>query len=461
MPKRKDGFNEAPISFPAEELAEIRQRYNAEFSPGPYTKLETLEAWAGRTLRPHAEGRLYVFNKYVLGMGDMVPGLHGKTADWVQDMDPGREYELTPELRVHGGRRKLVMLPIGHLKTSTISHGLTLHAIVQPEGGLYFPEMPGQDIRILLHGETVDKAAENLSFIRQHLEFNRVLRWLWPACMWEKRKDAGLWTDSALTVRRSGRRILPEPTITSIGIGTALEQRHFDLIIIDDLATFEAAQSEVIMERARQRRKACRGRVNDPRRAIEIGVGTHWTPNDIYMDWRKDPSVEVCVRAAIENGEPIWPERWPLAELLAMQKEEGMGKLLFAANLMNNPLNSIFTALDWNEVRSFTFDELAGEISWEQTEVDIRLLERNSLSKIENANLYALYGRPLRGMTLDQLYEMERGGPEPESPDERHQRRLARLARRMDIEGEGTAQWMRLEWHRQRAVAQHEQSRHT
>jgi hypothetical protein len=139
------------------------------------------------------------------------------------------------------------MLPVVHLKTSIASHAFPVRVLIQPEGGLYFPKMAGSDARILLHGETTDKARENLSFIRQHLEFNRVLRWLWPHLMWEKRKDAALWIDDALTVRRSGRKILAEPSITAIGVGTGLEQRHYDVIVMDDLATFEA---EVVMARA-------------------------------------------------------------------------------------------------------------------------------------------------------------------------------------------------------------------
>jgi hypothetical protein len=447
MPKRKGGFNEEPIRYPGEELEAIRAKYEQEFAPsslGP-------EEWAGSLFRLHCEMRLYVFCKYVLGMGDMVERLHGKVADWLQDMNPRGEHQITARLSVMGGRWKLLMLPVVHLKTSLASHGFPLHALIQPAGGLYFPELAGADTRILLHGETQDKAMENLSFIRQHLEFNRVLRWLWPEIMWESRKDAQLWTDSALTVRRSGRKILAEPSITAIGVGTGLEQRHYNLVIMDDLATFDAAQSEVIMERARQRRKACRSRLNDLVTGIEIGVGTHWTPTDIYTDWRRDPDVEVCIRAAIEDGEPIWPERHPLDKLLALQAEEGMGKILFSANYMNNPLNSIFTALDWQEVRRFEFDELAGTISWEQSEIDLKLLDRNNMASIENANLYALYGRPVRGMTLDQFYSGFRDD-EPEDAKARAERMRARQERYMSDLEEGCQEWVRLSvlWERKR-----------
>jgi hypothetical protein len=263
-----------------------------------------------------------------------------------------------------------------------------------------------------------------------------------------------------LTVRRSGSRILAEPTLTAIGVGTAVEQRHYDVIVMDDLATFEAAQSEVVMTRAKARRTALRSRLNDVAHSIEIGIGTHWTPTDIYVDWKKDPSVECCIRAAIEHGEPIWPERHPLKELLALQEEEGIGKILFSANYMNNPLNESFTALDWQEVRMYEFDHEAQAVVWVSSQVDEQLHARNSLSVLENANLYALYGRPICGMRLNQLYHHLRPAPE-ESEEELHARRMQRMLRRRDAEFEGSALWVRLDELAIRKQREHEQGRHT
>lgn len=110
MPKRK-GFNEEPITFPGEELEEIRGRYEEEF---PVSGLG-LEEWASSLFRLHAEMRLYVLCKYVLGMVDLVERLHGRVADWLQDMRPTVVHKLTERLEVHGGRWKLLMLPVVHL----------------------------------------------------------------------------------------------------------------------------------------------------------------------------------------------------------------------------------------------------------------------------------------------------------------------------------------------------------
>lgn len=442
---------ELDTTFPGPELEELRSAYEAEFKPR--SKRPSLEAWA-TFFKLRCEASLYEFAKYTLGMrakpGQLVglsPRLHGPVCEWLQTMDPRHELQMTPTLRVRGGRRKLLMLPVVHLKTSIASHALPLHVLVQPQSNnLYFPDMPGRDARILLHGETKDKATENAAVIRQHLQSNKVLRYLWPEMMWSAVTEAPVWKDVAFTVRRSGQRILAEPTITAIGVGTALEQRHYDLIVMDDLATLEAAQSEVVMNYAKTRRKACRSRLDNLTHSIEIGVGTHWTSTDIYIDWRKDTSVEVCIRAAIEDEKPIWPEKHTLEELLALRQEEQMGTMLFSANYMNKPVNPGFTALDWEEVRSFSFDAERQELVWEENPVDAELLQRGSLAGLASANLYALHGRNFRGMTLEQLYRVTHDR-EPEDRAALHEKRLARLLHRRDLEDEGSAQWERLNFH--------------
>lgn len=441
-------------------LEEIRAVYEAEFPPK--RRARDLEAFAAG-FKLACEASLYRFAKYVLDMrrklGQLVglsPTLHWPVCDWLQDMSTDREHQLTSTLRVAGGRRKLLMLPVVHLKTSIASHALPLHVLIQPpDHNLYFPDMPGRDARILLHGETTDKAGENAAVIRQHLESNPVLRWMWPDMMWNFVTEAPLWKASMFTVRRSGQRVLAEPTITAIGVTTGLEQRHYDLIVMDDLATLEAAQSETVMNYAKVRRKACRSRLDNLSHSIEIGVGTHWTSTDIYIDWRKDPSVQICIRAAIEDGQPIWPEKHSLEELLALRQEEQMGTALFSANYMNQPVNPGFTALDWEEVRSFSYDPAKRELVWEENPVDAELSQRNSLSGLGNANLYALHGRNFRGMSLEQLYHATH---EREAEDSHavHERRLSRLLRRRDAEEEGSAMWERLNFHYLRRQEQHD-----
>lgn len=338
------------------------------------------------------------------------------------------------------------MLPVVHLKTSIGSHAFPIWALIQPaDNNLLFKGMPGCDTRILLHGETTPKATENLSVIRQHLEGNHLLRHLWKEVFYtdprrESVANGGVWGEDRITVRR--KRIgIAEPSITAIGVGTALEQRHYDIIDIDDIACFEAALSEVVMNRAKLRRKALFSRLNDPMRSIMIGIGTHWTSNDVYVEWKHDSSFAVMIRSAIEDGKPIWPERHPLESLLHLQEEEGMGKVLFSANYMNNPLNASFSAMDWGEVRSYRIE--GNFIVFDKDDADVRAADRMVAGGKFTSAYWTRRTEFQRGISLDRLYPRKDWGDD-ESEEQREMRLLARLERKLLTAQEGSATWTRL-----------------
>jgi hypothetical protein len=377
------------------------------------------------------EASLFMLAKFVLGMPDLTEELHRPVCDWLQS--------------VQTHRRKLLMLPVVHLKTSIGSHAFPLWALIQPAShNRLFHSALGADTRILLHGETTPKAIENLSVIRQHCESNHLLRYLWRDVFYaDPRRDAvaggGVWTDDRITVRR--RKILAEPSITAIGVGTALEQRHYDIIIVDDIACFEAAHSEIVMNRAKDRRKSLFSRLNDIARSIYVGIGTHWNSQDVYVEWKKDPTFAVIVRSAIENGVPIWPERHPLEELLHLQAEEGMGKVMFSANYMNNPLNAAFSALDWQEVR--TYEIRNGFIEFEKDAPDVTLVDRMVAGRKFPSTYWTRRSEFSRGMPLDRLYP--RNSPrDDETPEQAELRMLARLERKVSAASEGSNDWARL-----------------
>lgn len=375
-----------------------------------------------------AQSSLYVFCKHVLGMRDLTDRLHKPACEFVQDMKLSR--------------RKLMMLPVVHLKTSICSQGFPLHALIQPiENNIYFQGWAGCDLRILLNGESRDKAMENLKVIKGHLESNRVLRALWPTVCWDDpNKQAGVWKDDQIVVRR--QKIVGEPSVTAIGVGTKLHGRHYDIIVADDLATLDAAQSEIIMERARLHRKALRSRLDNLSKSIELGVGTHWTALDIYTDWKRDPSVAVMIRSAIEDGKPIWPERHSLDSLLALQAEEGMGSVLFSANYMNNPLSKTFTALDWGEVRMF---EVKGDrICFAQQESDQGFLERSVADGSFTSAHWTRRSEFTRGIPLERLYP-SKFAPDESDPLRVEQMKLAAIQRRRDAALEGSQTWQRME----------------
>lgn len=251
-------------------------------------------------------------------------------------------------------RRKLLMVPVVHLKTTVASHAMPLHIIIsRPRNNIYFPGRWGCDTVGVLANESEAKCKENLSVVKSHLESNVWIAWCWPHVIWKNPKsDAPRWTDFMIEVPRNVYP--PEPTLTAIGAETGVMGRHYDWRILDDLAGLKAGQSMDVMDRARRTMRALRTRYRNAEESLEITVGTHQGADDIYTERMKDASVDWMKRAIIEDEQPLWPERWTVELIEKMRLETD--SLLWALWYCNSPASSMFTALDWKSLREYRVD---------------------------------------------------------------------------------------------------------
>lgn len=312
--------------------------------------------------RQRAERSLYVFAKGVLGLTRLTPTLHKPGCDWLMTTPP---------------YRKLLLWPRDHLKTSIVSRALSLHALIQPRGkSPYLPTkdgqpFAGQDARILLAGETAANAEKQLGWIELQCEGNARLRALWPHLMWDSpRKQAKAWNATAMVLPRTVD--FPEASIETIGVGGAVTGRHYDIMIKDDLATFDAANSAVIMQQAIDWHEASRALLDDPETGVEFTVGTRWAVFDLYDHIiRDDPSVAVLVRAAIEDGQPIFPEMFSLATLDEYKKRLGV---LFPLLYMNTAIDAAISDFAIEAVREFVIEN--GQLTFTEDERDLELSQR-------------------------------------------------------------------------------------
>lgn len=303
-------------------------------------------------MKDEAERDLYFFTRWIIEQNSdrrlLFGKLHREIGLFLTD------YQRT--------RRKLLMCPVGHLKTTFGSHALPLHVLIQqPDTNIYFPGQWGCDQRILLGNESEAKCKENLSVIATHIKENPWIRYLWPEICPSDTKPYR-WTDFAIQVPRY--RVFAEPSVTAIGAETGFMGRHYSVIVLDDLAGIKAGQSPVVMDRAKRTQAAVRSRLDDPWRSIEIEIGTHQSADDIYSLKQKDTTVEV-MRRAIEEGDPpipIWPEKYP-AELVAEMRRT-TDPILWALWFMNKPVPSGYTALAWEDVREFRFKTEPGGMEW-------------------------------------------------------------------------------------------------
>jgi len=385
QPKRKYKKAHDPNSLPdrlgVAEIQELRDRLKNE--PGLSMLLYRPDSEFLRDVKARAERSLYFLCKFILNMPDLDYTFHRPVAEFLTNIDSHRS--------------KLLMLPVVHLKTSLGSQGLPIFMLIQPANNRFFPGLTGCDLRIALCGETVDKAKENLSFIARQFQENRYLRYFWRDVCWAiPKQESPRWSEDSIEVRRT--RIKPEPSITAIGVESGLHQRHYELIIMDDLITLKAAQSSILMGRAQKFRDAIITRRDNPATSIMIGIGTHWGPNDIYVPWKKEKMTDVMCRSIIEgtgqDRKPIWPSRYPVEEIEKIRSVTSA--ILFSLNYMNIPVSASFTGLDWKALRDFQVDKanLEGTVAFQRDKGD-ETLARRILGDDVREHIQSLRGKPL------------------------------------------------------------------
>lgn len=305
--------------------------------------------------RSFCEKNLMVFAYVVLGRDYLTRTLHLPVCNWLMKTPP---------------YRKMLLLPRRHAKTSIVSHALPLHILVQPEGGMYIPNKPGCDVRILLAGETMPRATDNMRVMRNVLESNELFRGFWPQLCWEKpSRDADKWNEISLVLPRNID--YPDPSIRAIGVGGAIVGARQDVHVKDDLVGEAAANSEVEMQNVVRWHINSRALFDDPNKSLEFIIGTRWAVNDLYSYiMSEDPSVDYVVRSIVEDGETIYPEVFDLEDVTRLEREFGVMFPLLYMNSVAHP-----DLVDFNEadLRFFRLDD--GVIYYEDDMRDGQLLD--------------------------------------------------------------------------------------
>ena len=268
---------------------------------------------------------LYFFAKAILGYKDMRPSAHGALCHFVN---------------ANPGRFKLMLMPRDHYKTSVITVGGGMQVAVRD---------PNQ--RILIANESSTNAERFLRIIRQHCEQNRIFRTLYSQIIPKDTRKVR-WNDSELDFVRQD--IYPEPTFDTIGMTGAFTSRHYSHMIFDDLISEEAVKSEKVMQDVINRMSGVLALLTKPEYDTFWVVGTRWALHDIYSHMMKmyGPRLVKFIRAAIENGEPIFPELMSL-ETLAL-KRSIMGEYKFSCLMMNNPRNAELQDLNVDDLKFFS-----------------------------------------------------------------------------------------------------------
>jgi len=131
------------------------------------------------------------------------------------------------------GNRQLLLCMRGIGKSEVTRAYVTWYALNHP------------DERILIVSDTDGKAQSFLRAIKMHLESDTVKQYFGDV-------KGNPWTDHTLFFS-TRKEIFAEGTIQALGSGSgSVTGRHFDLIVVDDLVSFDSTRSELKRERTKE-----------------------------------------------------------------------------------------------------------------------------------------------------------------------------------------------------------------
>jgi predicted phage terminase large subunit-like protein len=200
-------------------------------------------------------------------------------------------------------RLALVELPRDHGKSTQIC------ARVLWELG----KNPALRVKIVCSSEAI--AIERGRFLLRAIDSNRNVRRVFPNL-----RPAEPWTAARFTVERQSN--IMGPSVTAIGVGSAVTGTRADLLVCDDIVDVKSMASRP--ERERVKAYFCDNLMNllEPHGRC-WALFTPWHADDLNGELKRNKSFG-HYRKAIENDfAPVWPERWTREHLKERRKEIG------------------------------------------------------------------------------------------------------------------------------------------
>jgi predicted phage terminase large subunit-like protein len=232
-------------------------------------------------------------------------------------------------------RKKLVLIPRGHLKSAIITKGFAIQQMLKDP-----------NVRILIAHEVWDKSREMLAEIKEYLTAKSQLPLIFGNFVSDR------WNQDQIVVKQR-TKAFSAPTIGTTGVESEMTSTHYDIIICDDLQGLQNVQTV-------EQRQKVRRFFNSLLDLLEPGgllvvVGTRWHQDDLYAHIIENEAdyFDIMVRRVIENGKLIFPKKfsqrfdparkcWALSETQVMDYVDHLRKAKgsdFFAQYMNNPID--------------------------------------------------------------------------------------------------------------------------
>jgi hypothetical protein len=297
-----------------------------------------------RLVRLNCLGSLYYFIKVALGRSRLTNTLH---------------YPICLSLeREH--IKDVYELPRDHFKSTICSEGLPMWWALPmsqqdaddmillgytEEYVNYQKRIHDALTRVLLVSENITNAAKLGTRIRRHFESNSLYRALFPETLPTAKET---WTNTSLHVRRPTGTLgfHGEGTFDFLGIGSALQSRHYRRVVEDDLVGRKAIESPSIMDKTIEYHQLIPGAfetVDKDHENDELYVGNRWGYADLNSHIREhEPWFRISSHSAMGGccaihppNTPIFPEEFSEKKLQKLRRR--LGGYTFSCQYLNNP----------------------------------------------------------------------------------------------------------------------------
>lgn len=188
---------------------------------------------------------LYHFTKYCLGYNLLTAQTHGPICDALQDES----------------KRKLICVPRGTFKSVIASVSYPLWRLIN-----------NPNLRIMIDGEVYTNSKNFLREIRQHCESNQNFKKFFGDLVGPVWKEGELIISTRTAIKK-------EPSILCSGIGAEKTGIHVDLIICDDLCSYNNTRNPDVAKKTLDHYKLYTS-ILEPDGDIVI-IGTRYSENDV------------------------------------------------------------------------------------------------------------------------------------------------------------------------------------
>jgi hypothetical protein len=197
----------------------------------------------------------------------------------------------------------------------------------------------------LIGSENLTNAVKLGNRTRWHFESNSRYRALFPETL---PTSSEIWSAISLHVKRPGiGGSRGEGTFDFVGVGGAIQSRHYNRLIEDDLVGRKAIESRSIMDKTKEYHRLLVGAFesdNATHENDELIIGNRWGFSDLNSDIREnEPWFRFETHSALggccpqhPDGVPIFPEEFSVEKLAKFKKR--LGPYNFSCQFLNNPI---------------------------------------------------------------------------------------------------------------------------